>query len=256
MRFAKNRMRIAAHTAVALAMGAAALTALPAATASAATDGLSVQYRTSATGASADQAEPWFKVKNTGAASVQLQNVKIRYYFKADSASATYRFACSWAVKGCANVTGTFGTLANPTATADRYLEIGFTSGAGPLAPGADTGDLQLRFYQSNWASLNQSDDYSFGASQTSYGDWSKVTAQLAGATLATGPRTRRPTRPPILRPTAPRCSTTSTTAATAIRRSRRTAGACAPTPVVPACPAPPGRPRTSPSPPRAATPS
>ncbi|MEV1078532.1 cellulose binding domain-containing protein [Streptomyces sp. NPDC050211] len=197
MRFAKNRLRTTAVTAVAAAMGAAALTALPT-TASAAADGLSVQYRTSATGASADQAEPWFKVTNTGTASVQLSGVKIRYYFKADSASASYRFACSWAVKGCANVTGTFGTLANPTATADRYLEIGFTSGAGSLAPGADTGDMQLRFYQSTWAPLNQSDDYSFGASRTSYGDWSKVTAQLSGTTLwGTAPAGNEPTDPP-----------------------------------------------------------
>ncbi|MBP8539332.1 cellulose binding domain-containing protein [Streptomyces sp. MK37H] len=204
MRFAKNRLRTAAHTAVAVTMGAAALTALPA-TASAATDGLSVQYRTSATGAGADQAEPWIKVKNTGDASVTLSSVKVRYYFKADSAGATYRFACSWAVKGCANVTGTFGTLAHPTATADRYLEIGFTSGAGSLAPGADTGDLQLRFYQSTWAALNQSDDYSFGASQTSYGDWSKVTAQLAGTTVwGTAPAGNEPEDPPADPPTDP----------------------------------------------------
>jgi hypothetical protein len=203
-RFAKNRLRAAASAAVAVAMGAAALTAMPS-TASAAGDGLSVQYRTSATGATADQSEPWFKVKNTGSSTVQLANVKLRYYFKADSASASYRFACSWAVKGCANVTGTFGTLANPTATADRYLEIGFTSGAGTLAPGADTGDMQLRFYQSTWQTLTQSDDYSFGAAQTSYADWSKVTAQLAGTTLwGTAPAGNDPTNPPTDPPTDP----------------------------------------------------
>ncbi|MFI1722431.1 cellulose binding domain-containing protein [Streptomyces sp. NPDC020489] len=204
MRSTTSRLRATAAVAVAVGMGAAALTALPA-TANAATDGLSVQYRTSASGASADQAEPWFKVKNTGTTSVSLHNVKIRYYFKADSANATYRFACSWAVKGCANITGTFGTLTNPTATADRYLEIGFTSGAGSLAPGADTGDMQLRFYQSTWAPLNQSDDYSFGASQTSYANWSKVTAQLAGTTLwGQAPAGNDPTNPPTDPPTDP----------------------------------------------------
>lgn len=204
MRFAKNRLRTAAATATAVALGVAGLAALPA-TASAATTGLNVQYRTSATGATADQSEPWIKVRNTGDSSVQLSGVKVRYYFKADSASATYRFACSWAVKGCANVTGTFGTLTTPTATADRYLEIGFTSGAGSLAPGADTGDMQLRFYQSSWQTLNQSDDYSFGASQTSYGDWSKITAQLAGNTLwGTAPAGNEPTDPPTDPPSDP----------------------------------------------------
>ncbi|MEV7074433.1 cellulose binding domain-containing protein [Streptomyces sp. NPDC093990] len=204
MRSTTNRLRATAAVAIAVGMGAAALTALPA-TANAAADGLSVQYRTSASAARADQAEPWFKVKNTGTDSVSLQGVRLRYYFKADSANATYRFACSWAVKGCANITGTFGTLANPTATADRYLEIGFTSGAGSLAPGADTGDMQLRFYQSTWAPLNQSDDYSFGASQTSYADWSKVTAQLAGTTLwGQAPAGNDPTNPPTDPPTDP----------------------------------------------------
>ncbi|MFC7263717.1 cellulose binding domain-containing protein [Streptomyces lutosisoli] len=172
-----NRVRTAIAVATAAGLALAGLTALPA---SAAADGLSVQYRTSATGASADQSEPWLKVTNTGSGPVQLSEVKVRYYFKADSASTTYRFACSWAVKGCANITGTFGTLTQPTATADRYLEIAFTSGAGSLAAGADTGDMQLRFYRSDWQTLNQSDDYSFGAERTSYGSWDKVTATRA----------------------------------------------------------------------------
>ncbi|MFG2310488.1 cellulose binding domain-containing protein [Streptomyces sp. NPDC048566] len=177
-------------------LGSGALVALPA-PAGAADGGVAVQYRTSATGATADQSEPWFKVRNTGSSPVQLSQVKIRYYFKADSATTAYRFACSWAVKGCANITGTFKTLPHPTATADRYLEIGFTSAAGTLAPGADTGDMQLRFYQANWQTLNQADDYSFNGAQTAYADWNKVTAQLAGATVwGTAPDGNDPTDP------------------------------------------------------------
>ncbi|MET9256445.1 cellulose binding domain-containing protein [Streptomyces sp. NPDC003717] len=192
-----SRARLALALAALLAGGA--LTALPAAQAApAAAGGLAVQYRTSASGATADQAEPWFKVRNTGTAAVQLSQVKIRYYFKADSPSASYRFACSWAVKGCAVVTGTFGTLSKPTATADRYLEIGFTAAAGSLAPGTDTGDMQLRFYQSNWQTLRQSDDYSFNGAQTAYANWDKVTAQLAGSTVwGTAPAGNDPTDPP-----------------------------------------------------------
>jgi archaellin len=183
--------------ALAALLGSTALGAVPMTATAAAGGGVAVQYRTSATGTTADQSEPWFKLRNTGSSTIQLSQVKVRYYFKADSASATYRFACSWAVKGCANVTGTFGTLSHPTATADRYLEIGFTSGAGSLTPGTDTGDLQLRFYQSNWQPLNQSDDYSFNASQTSYAEWNKVTAQLAGSTVwGTAPEGNDPTDP------------------------------------------------------------
>ncbi|MDF6045749.1 family 16 glycosylhydrolase [Streptomyces sp. JH14] len=182
-KIARSRLRASAAAAATLALGCAGLTALPA-SATAVADGLVVQYRTSASGATADQSEPWLKVRNSGSASVPLSNVKVRYYFKSDAAGMDYRFACSWAVKGCANITGTFGVPATPTATADRYLEIGFTAGAGSLAPGADTGDLQLRFYRADWQTLGQSDDYSFGAERTSYGDWPKVTAQLGGTTV------------------------------------------------------------------------
>src|SRR5690606_15712919 len=160
------------------------LTALPAGTASAADGDLAVQYRTSATGAVADQSEPWLKVRNTGSTTVPLSQVRIRYYFTADAPDAAHRFACSWAVRGCSAVTGTFGTPAHPTATADRYLEIGFTAAAGSLAPGADTGDMQLRFHRSTWQPLRQSDDHSFSGDRTAYADWDRVTAHLGGETV------------------------------------------------------------------------
>ncbi|MFJ9813122.1 cellulose binding domain-containing protein [Streptomyces sp. NPDC101158] len=188
-------------------LGSAALATLPVSAASAAGEGVAVQYRTSAGGGSTDQSEPWFKVRNTGSSAVQLSQVRIRYYFKADSPDAAYRFACSWAVRGCSAITGTFGTLAKPTATADRYLEIGFTSAAGSLAPGADTGDMQLRFYRSTWQPLNQSDDYSFGGGQTSYADWTKVTADVAGTRVwGVAPEGNGPTEPtdPPTDPTDP----------------------------------------------------
>ncbi|MFK0125779.1 cellulose binding domain-containing protein [Streptomyces nigra] len=192
-----SRLRIALAATVATALGTAGLTALSGSASAAAAD-VTVQYRTSAAGATADQAEPWLKVRNTGSGGLPLSSVKVRYYFKADAAGTAYRFACSWAVKGCANITGTFGTPANPTPTADRYLEIGFTAGAGTLAPGADTGDMQLRFHRADWQTLRQSDDYSFGAAQTSYADWAKVTASVAGSTVwGTSPGGDDPTDPP-----------------------------------------------------------
>ncbi|MFD3326885.1 cellulose binding domain-containing protein [Streptomyces sp. NPDC058701] len=181
MRTPTRRTSAALAIALTAALGSAALTALPA---GAAGESVKVQYRTSAAGATADQVEPWFKVVNNGTTTVALNQVRLRYYFKADGPATQYRFACSWAVKGCANITGTFGTLATPTATADRYLEITFTGGAGSLAPGTDTGDLQLRFHRADWQTLNQSDDYSFDAARTAYGDFAKVTAQVGGSTV------------------------------------------------------------------------
>ncbi|MFJ4410625.1 cellulose binding domain-containing protein [Streptomyces sp. NPDC088910] len=197
-----TRVRTAMAVCTAAGLACAALTAMPA---SAAQDSLSAQYRTSASGATADQSEPWLEVTNTGSTTVPLNTVTVRYYFKSDGPNVSYRFACSWAVKGCGNITGTFGTLANPTATADRYLEIGFTSGAGSLTPGQNTGDMQLRFYRADWQTLTQSDDYSFNGSQTAYANWNKVTVQKSGAVVwGTAPAGNDPTNPPTTPPTTP----------------------------------------------------
>ncbi|MFB6894514.1 cellulose binding domain-containing protein [Kitasatospora sp. NPDC056327] len=178
-RTTRRRPRVrAAVTAAAVAagLGAGVLGTLPAA---AAGEPLAVQYRNGGSGSA--QASPWLKVVNTGSAPLALEQVKLRYYFRADSPFAAYRFACDWAVRGCGNVTGTIGTINEPGAAADRYLEIGFTAAAGTVAPGADSGDLQLRLHRIDWQSVVQGDDYSFGATQTAYANWSKVTASVAG---------------------------------------------------------------------------
>ncbi|NUP01431.1 MAG: hydrolase [Nonomuraea sp.] len=130
-----------------------------------------LQYRTSAPGATTAQSEPWFKLFNDGTTALQLNQVKIRYYL---TGTETYRFACSWAVVSCSTVTGTFVRQSG----ADQYLEVGFTSGS--LAPGANTADLQLRFYRSDWQNFTQGDDYSYGP-QTSYADWDKATVYVGG---------------------------------------------------------------------------
>ncbi len=195
-RHIRNRAILAAGAAV------ATITVLVTVPATAAADSITANYRTSATGATVDQVEPWFTLANTGSTTVPLAELKLRYYLSADVPDVGYRFACSWAVRGCANITGTFGTLANPTATADRYLEVGFTAGAGSLTPGANTGDLQLRYFRSDWSRINQSNDYSF-TNQTSYIAWSKVTVHRGGTLLwgtspgGNNPPTTTPTTPP-----------------------------------------------------------
>lgn len=185
------------RAAVAVGAAVAAIAMMVSPPAAAAADSVTAHYRTSAAGATTDQVEPWFTLTNNGTTAIPLADLTLRYYFRGDTPDVGYRFACSWAMRGCANVTGTFRPLANPTATADRYLEVGFTAGAGSLAPGASTGDLQLRFYRSNWSTINQNDDYSFGT-QTSYAAWSKVTVHRGGTTIwGTSPSGEDPPDPP-----------------------------------------------------------
>lgn len=154
-----------------------------------------------------DMIEPWFTVTNTGGATLNLSTVKIRYYFTADSVSS-YQFACEWAQLGCGNVTGSVGALAAPTATADHYLEVGFTGGS--LAPGASSGDLQLRLNAAGWAPVNQQNDYSFNASQTSYGTSNTITLAVNGAIVSGTAPGGNPTTPPTTPGTTPTTSPTS----------------------------------------------
>lgn len=150
-----------------LALLATLLLAVPAG----AQQAVRLQYRTSAPGATTAQAEPWFRLTNTGTTAIPLNRVAVRYYL---TGTETYRFACSWAVLSCSTVTGRFVDQEGP----GQYLEIGFTSGT--LAPGAGTGDLQLRFHRADWQTFTQSDDPSYGP-QTSYTDWDRVTVYIDG---------------------------------------------------------------------------
>ncbi|PYC88517.1 hydrolase [Streptomyces tateyamensis] len=178
--------------------------------AQAATPALTVQYKTTVTSASADEIDPWLQVVNTTTSPVDLSTVTLRYYFTADT-PGSYTFQCAWAVPGCSTLTGTVVALANPTATADHYLQISFSSGS--LAPGASTGELQLRLHRADWQNVNQANDYSFNAADTSYTPWSQVTAyrggtlvwgtEPGGATPPTGSPTGTPTASPTASPSA-----------------------------------------------------
>ncbi|MGX7828899.1 cellulose binding domain-containing protein [Actinokineospora sp. 24-640] len=174
---------------------AATLVTIVTTPASAAADSLTANYRTSATGATTSQVEPWLTITNTGTTTIRLSEVTLRYYFRGDTPDVGYRFACSWAVRGCSTITGTFRQLGTPVPTADRYLEVGFTSGT--LSPGQNTGDMQLRFYRGNWGPINQADDYSY-VNRTTYAPSSKVTVQVRGTTVwGTSPGDDGPPDPP-----------------------------------------------------------
>ncbi|MNP61671.1 Endoglucanase 5 precursor [compost metagenome] len=59
--------------------------------------------------------------------------------------------------------------------SADYYIEISFNNGAGNLAPGATTGEIQTRINKNNWSNYNELNDYSYDATKTSYTEWNKV---------------------------------------------------------------------------------
>lgn len=141
---------------------------------------LEVQYRNGGSGASGNALTPQFNLRNTGTTAIDLSKVKLRYYFTKDS-SADLTFWCDYAQIGSANVKGSFAAVEPAKGTADTYLEISFTAGAGDLEAGAETGIIQTRSSKNNWTNFDQSNDYSFDGTQTAFGAWTKVTAYQDG---------------------------------------------------------------------------
>ncbi len=69
---------------------------------------------------------------------------------------------------GCPNIAygASSYVVVSPARTkADRYFQFGFTSGAGSLAVGATTGDVELQWAKSDWSYFDQSNDYSYNGS-------------------------------------------------------------------------------------------
>ncbi|WP_245864668.1 glycoside hydrolase family 9 protein [Paenibacillus donghaensis] len=151
------------------------LSAKPSETPPLPTGALKVQYRTNDTNAGDAQLRPQFTIVNTGTEAVALSGLKLRYYFTVDG-DKPQQFHCDYAVLGSGNVSGSFVKL-NPSVTgADYMLEISFAAGAGSIAPGADSGEIQIRTNKTDWTSYNESDDYSYSGLQQAFADWDKVT--------------------------------------------------------------------------------
>ncbi|WP_406408529.1 cellulose binding domain-containing protein [Streptomyces sp. NBC_01643] len=141
---------------------------------------LTIRYKAGSP-ATAAVAQPWLEVVNTSKKRVLLSDVTIRYYFTGDGASS-YAFNCVQAAVGCSNIAGETVAPADPGTTADRYLQISFTTGAGSLAPGAKSGAIGLQLYRPDGRKLNQLNDRSFNAADTTFQASRMVTGYLRGA--------------------------------------------------------------------------
>ncbi|WP_018751213.1 glycoside hydrolase family 9 protein [Paenibacillus sanguinis] len=142
---------------------------------------LGLEYRTSGTQAEDNQIRAQFRIQNLGEEAIPLDQVKLRYYYTIDG-DKDQEFHCDYAAVGSGNVTGSFVSLPDPVAGADYYVEVGFSTDAGSLAPGASTGDIQIRINKSDWTAYNQLDDYSYDGSKQSYAAWDKVTVYQNGS--------------------------------------------------------------------------
>ena len=123
-----------------------------------------------------------YQIINTGTTAVPMSALTLRYWFTNENPTDPLVFECDYAQVNCANVTSKFVTLAQPSALADTYVEIGFTAAAGSVAAGAQSGEIQTRVHKRDFFEMTTLNDYSF-ISDTSfvYKDTTTVTLYLNG---------------------------------------------------------------------------
>lgn len=102
---------------------------------------------------------PQFRIINTSSSTVNLSDITLRYYYTVDG-ERPQNFFCDYSSVGAGNVTGKFMKLTNPTSTADYYLEVGFTSGAGQLQSG-ESAESHVRIGKDDWSIFTPGNDYS-----------------------------------------------------------------------------------------------
>lgn len=137
------------------------------------------QYRAGTTGTT-NGIRPLLRLVNTGSTAIPLSQLTIRYWYTNEGGRAQ-SYWCDWAQVGNTNIVATFGTVSPARTGADAYLQIGFRTSAGNLAPGGSTGEIQSRFSKSDWSNYNQANDASYNASFSSFSDWTKVTVYRNG---------------------------------------------------------------------------
>lgn len=145
--------------------------------------GVTVRYRNNDTAPADNQIRSGLQVANTGTTAVDLTGVTLRYWFTRDGGATTFGSWCDWAAVGCDAVSTRVVTLPTPVAGADAYLEVAFARGS--LAPGATTGDIQLRVAKTDWSDFDETDDHS-RTTGTTFADNPRVTAHR-GTTLLWG---------------------------------------------------------------------
>jgi endoglucanase len=124
---------------------------------------------------------PQFKLTNSSDASIELSEVRIRYWFTSETDKISgQQFWCDFAEVDCSTITGSVVPITPARQQADAYLEVTFI--AGTLEAGKDTGEIKVRTNKSDWSPYDEKNDYSYGSAASDYAASTKVTVYYQGA--------------------------------------------------------------------------
>ncbi|MFD2034762.1 cellulose binding domain-containing protein [Belliella marina] len=101
------------------------------------------------------------EIANKGNIPVNYGELKFRYWFTKEG-SGDMVDAIDYVELGSGNLSGQFIAMDPVANQADHYFELGFDPVLGAFHPLSQTGEIQLRLYDSNWSVLDQSNDHSY----------------------------------------------------------------------------------------------
>ncbi|MBN2444542.1 MAG: glycoside hydrolase family 9 protein [Spirochaetales bacterium] len=172
---------------------------------------LRARYKCTNTGSSTGEIRFDAYLFNDDIESVTLTDVTLRYWFTSEPQLGNLTGISDYADSGQTNITYSFGSEGSY-----QYMDIGFKStvnvptwvgGTGAsnlLPPGANTGQIQNRFFdQANHVTFNQANDWSFDPGKLNPADWDHMTVHYQGDVICWGygPGGTEPTPDPTATP-------------------------------------------------------
>ncbi|ATA23843.1 1,3-beta-glucanase [Brenneria goodwinii] len=124
-----------------------------------------------------------FNIKNTGGGTINLSDLKVRYYFNDDGKSSDQRYI-DWADMGADKVIASSQALPDGSVRANHYVEIAFGRDAGEIPAGAESGEVQVRIHPADWSNYDETNDYSCLSDITVFTDWDKMTVYHKGSLI------------------------------------------------------------------------
>jgi autotransporter-associated beta strand protein len=126
---------------------------------------LSVQYKDGDSQLTNNTAKPYLKIINDDSVAIAYSSLTMRYWLTAENYAGINTWI-DYAQLGSNAINMKYVQLAQPHQGAFGYIEYSFDASAGMLAGHSNSGIIQSRFANTNWAALNESDDYSYGVNE------------------------------------------------------------------------------------------
>jgi hypothetical protein len=151
---------------------------------------LSVRGKSTSTGAQTNNVGFLVQIVNNSATPVNLSDLELRYWMKADTPAATAtatpvaktkiteQVDIDYAAVGAGNVKA---QVSQPDQSGLVTVRLFFAAGAGSIKPYASSGDVAVRVHKSDWSNFNQSGNFSF-RSNAQLADWDHVGLYRGGA--------------------------------------------------------------------------